>query len=150
VSNCLQSDGKHGREHGMPFNLNWEPHGVVVGYYGTVTTREVMMCHEEIAATPGFDDLRFAIVDTLLVTAVVIGDSDIPLINAFLRGPSLTNPNIGVVFVATHPDVLRVLSLYDAVYPRAYQQTVSCSAEAARELIERSKPDFRPKASITR
>ena len=129
----------------MTFSVSWVPRGVVVTYAGTVTTREVLTCHEEIAAGPAFDDLRFAIVDTLQVTTIAIGGDDVVQINAFLQGPACTNPNITVVFVATHPDVLRALAAYDAISMRAYRQQVCTSRGAARELIAGSKPNFRPR-----
>lgn len=135
------------KERGVPYELGWEIRGVVATYSGDLSANDVLDCHRCIASDPRFDDLRFAIVDTSLVQSLALTRADIEQIDAFLQGPACTNPNVKVVFVAKHPDVLAVLSSYDAMPGRAYKQVVCESAEAARALIASRRQEFRPRGS---
>jgi hypothetical protein len=76
----------------VPFELAWEPRGVVVTYSGLLVADEILECHRRIAADLRFDDLRFAIVDTLPVRSVSLSRADVEQIDAFLQGPAVTNP----------------------------------------------------------
>ena len=119
----------------MPFEHCWESRGVVITYSGTLMAEDVLECHRQIAGDPRFDDLRYAIVDTLPVQSVSFSRPEVEEIDAFLRGPAWTNPNIQVVIVATVPAVLRVLSYYDVIADRSYKALVCPSAELARQMV---------------
>ncbi len=125
----------------MPFELAWEPRGVVVTYSGLLVADEILECHRRIAADLRFDDLRFAIVDTLPVRSVSLSREDVEQIDAFLQGPAVTNANIRVAFAATHPDVLRALSFYGSLADRAFQEVVCASVPAARRAIRTAGSD---------
>lgn len=109
----------------------------------------VLASHAAIAADPRFDALRFAIVDTMLVDEVALVESDVEQINAFLVGPSITNPDILVVVVALHPEVLRFLALYAQFPDRAYDLQACSSMASARQVIAES-PSFRPRRNRAR
>lgn len=119
----------------MPYEIFWEPRGVFVSCAGMLLPAEMLECHEQITRDRRFDSLRHLICDTLRVSAASIGKADVEHINAFLKGPAMTNPHIQVVFVASHPDVLRALSLYEAVPDRSYEVVVCSSMKAARAAI---------------
>lgn len=119
----------------MPFDLAWEVRGLLIRYTGNLMASDVLACHERIAADPRFDDLRFAIVDASSVQALTATSAEIELIEAFLRGPAMTNRSISVVFVATEPSVLAALGTYNAISDRAYRITVCDSLSEARALL---------------
>lgn len=102
----------------MPFDLEWEMRGLVIRYSGSLMPSDVVACHERVAAAPRFDDLRFAIVDARSVQALTATGAEIEPIEAFLRGPAMTNAAISVVFVATEPSVLAALGTYNAICDR--------------------------------
>ncbi len=133
----------------MPYELGWELRGVLATYSGDLSANDVLDCHRCIASDPRFDDLRFAIVDTSLVQSLALTRADIEQIDAFLQGPAWTNPNVKVVFVAKHPDILAALSTYDGMPDRAYKQVVCESVETARALIASGRRDFRPRGSYS-
>lgn len=119
----------------MPFELGWEPYGVVVTYSGAPLAAEVLACHRQIAADLRFDELRYAIVDTRPIRSLSFSRADVEEIDAFLQGPACTNPRLRVAIVATHPDVLRALSYYGAMADRAFKEVVCESVEAARRVL---------------
>lgn len=119
----------------MPFDLAWEARGLVIRYSGNLMATDVLACHERIAADPRFDDLRFAIVDASSVQAPTATRAEIEVIEAFLRGPAMTNTAISVVVVAAEPSVLAALSTYNAITDRAYRITVCDSLSQARAQL---------------
>lgn len=133
----------------MSFELGWEARGVIVTYAGTLFPDEVLECHQLIAGDRRFDDLRFAIVDTLSVRSMSFSRSDIERIDAFLQGPAWTNPNIRVVFVATLPEVLQALAIYQAICSYySYKPAICSSIPAARVWLAKtapSTPSVRPR-----
>lgn len=129
----------------MPFELAWEPRGVVITYSGLIVAEDVLECHRRIAADVRFDDLRYAIVDTLPVRSISLSGADVEEIDAFLRGPACTNPSIRVAFVATHPNVQRALKYYGALADRAFQVVVCESLPAARRQLDASSRSFGPR-----
>ncbi len=140
----MPSQDKVSRGGSAPYEIAWSPRGVVVTYSGEPLADEV---RSVIAADPKFDELRFAIVDTLRVRSIALPFADVELIEAFLHGPACTNPNVTIVFVANHPDVLAALSAYDAIPDRAFKQVVCGSVEDARASIDHRRPEFRPRGS---
>lgn len=127
----------------VPYDHHWEPRGIVITYRGDLVLDMVLASHAAVAADSRFDALRFAIVDTVLVDKVALVESDIAQINAFLVGPSITNPDILVLVVARHPEVSRFLDRYAQFPDRAYDLQTCSSMESARQVIATS-PSFRP------
>lgn len=123
----------------MPFGLEWETRGLLITYSGALPAREILQCHERIASDLRFDGLRFAIVDTHAVTSLMLTRADLEEIDAFLRGPAITNSNIRIVFVATDPSVLQVLEAYAGIADRSYRFAVCTSVAAARAMLSDTK-----------
>lgn len=119
----------------MPFDLAWETRGLVIRYSGSLTASDVVACNERIAADPRFDDLRFVLVDARSVQALTATSAEIELIDAFLRGPAMTNAAISVVFVATAPSVLAALGTYNAISDHAYRIAVCESLSEAQAQL---------------
>ena len=131
----------------MAYGLTWTAHGIEVKYTGALVAEEMLACHWQIATDSRFDDLRSVIIDTLQVASTSLTRSDVEEIDAFLRGPSLSNPNVQVAVVATHPGVIQALSWYDAIQDRAFDVLLCGSVEAARRLFKIIAPTFRPRGS---
>jgi len=123
----------------VPFDHRWESRGIVITHRGELGLDMVLASHAAIAADPRFDALRFAIVDTVLVDKVALIESDIAQINAFLVGPSITNPDILILVVARHPEVLRLLDRYAQFPDRAYDLQTRSSMEAVRIPRDRGR-----------
>lgn len=116
----------------MPYEHHCEPQGVLISYSGTLRPSEVLESDRVIAADPRFDLLRYSIVDLRAVQAMPITREDVAHFDAFLKGPACTNPNILISFVATHPDVLRVLAYYDEIADSSNQVRVCSTMAEAR------------------
>ena len=79
----------------------WEPHGVVVQFWRTVSGDEFVRASQEIAADPDFDALRFIIVDFTGVSEHTIDEAALQDIAVVRIGSIATNPNVRIAMVTT-------------------------------------------------
>ena len=96
----------------MPFELHWEPNGVVRRYFGTVTDADVLNCNQAFMNDPRFDSLHYCIVDATDVTDTQVSDSTAVWVSAAHKGASLSNPNLLVAIVTPTPHLQRIVDLY--------------------------------------
>jgi hypothetical protein len=90
----------------MPFELSWEPEGVVRRYTGWVSPQDRRDSLELICADHRFDELRYAISDYRSVTGYEADAAAAVELAALHRGPLLTNPQIVIAAVTDRPDVI--------------------------------------------
>lgn len=96
----------------MPFELNWEPHGVYRRYFGDISIVERRRSFDQICADARFDDLRYAITDYLHVDSYEITRQATEEIAALHIGPSLTNPNIVIAAVVTDERIIAAIQQF--------------------------------------
>lgn len=131
----------------MPFELTWEPRGVVRRYFGAVTIAERQRSFELICGDSRFDALRYTITDYREAVDYEIDDDATAEIAALHVAPLLTNPNIVLAAVVTDPRIIAAIrhfrSLEYTVQPYEVFETVG----AAWEWIERmlSETPTRPR-----
>jgi hypothetical protein len=87
----------------MPFELFWEPGGVVRRHVGHVSIAERRRSLELICKDPRFDDLRYSITDYLGVLSFEFTPESSAETAALHIAPARTNPNIAIATVAVHP-----------------------------------------------
>ena len=88
----------------------WEPHGVVMQFWRTVSGDEFVRASHEIAADPDFDTLRFIIVDFTGVSEHTIDEAALQDIAVVRIGSIATNRGMATLtqsanvdpFVGTH------------------------------------------------
>jgi len=79
----------------------WEPHGVVMQFWHTVSGDEFVTASQEIAADPDFDTLRFIIVDFAGVKQHTIDEAALQDVAVVRIGSIATNPNVRIAMVTT-------------------------------------------------
>lgn len=124
----------------MPYQLHWLSRGIVIAYSGELALNDVLMSHQEIAADDRFDGLRFALVDTQAVDASSLSVADARTIDAFLKGPYITNPMIYVVIIADSAEVLKAISMLPRASGGAYGVHVCPTLEKAKRKIANAVP----------
>lgn len=90
----------------MPFELHWEPRGVLRRFSGDVTIAERRRSFDLICGDRRFDDLRYAISDYLGVSAYEATPRATQEIAALHIAPLRTNPAILIAAVAVAPAVV--------------------------------------------
>ncbi len=99
----------------MPFELHWEPRGVVRRFNGDVTIAERRRSFDLICADRRFDDLRFAITDYLAITTYEATPLATREIAALHIAPLRTNPSILIAAVAVAPVVVAAVREFIAL-----------------------------------
>lgn len=90
----------------MPFDISWEPEGVVRRHWGNVTVAERRQSLEAICNDPRFDELHYVISDYLGAQHYEFVPEATEETVALHIAPIRTNPNIVIAGVATHPNAL--------------------------------------------
>ena len=93
----------------MPYELNWEPHGVCRRYFGHVSIDERSRSFDLICSDTRFDALRYTITDYLEVDGYEVTDDATEEIAARHIGALLTNPQIVIAAVAVDPRVVAAI-----------------------------------------
>lgn len=100
----------------MPHANLWEPHGVVMEFWGVVSGDEFVTAAQDVAVDPEFDTLQFVIVDFRKVDAHTVGEAALQDVAAVRIGSHFTNPNVRIVIV-TRDDLVAQLAQSAAVIP---------------------------------
>ena len=120
----------------MPYENQWEPHGVNKRFWGVVTGPEFVRAAEEIAAHPRFDEFRYILNDFRDATAHCVDARALEDLAAIRFGSMYTNHRIRVAVVSTHPDVLAlVASTQRAPLKGSHPTAAFATVEAARAWL---------------
>lgn len=90
----------------MPYELTWEPGGVLRRYLGDVTVAERQRSFEAICGDARFDSLRYTITSYLDVTRYEVDRRATEEIAAMHIAPLATNPHIAIAAVAVNRVVI--------------------------------------------
>ncbi len=119
----------------MGYELHWEDRGVVKGYFGQVSSEELLAPVVATEADERFDTLRFVINDFLEAKSVAFTQADIDAIAAHDMGAAVTNPHIKVAVVATQPEVIDLVQRYMQAAVRAYPTSIFSTMAEARAWV---------------
>lgn len=129
----------------MPFELFWEPGGVIRRHVGHVSIGERRRSLELICNDPRFDDLRYSITDYLGALSYETTPEDTAETAALHIAPARTNPNIVIATVAVHPDAVAAARHFITLgYIDLPYQVFSTMAEA-RAWIAGRRPTHAPR-----
>lgn len=129
----------------MPFELHWEPGGVVRRYHGHMTVAERERSFDLICQDPRFDLLSYSITDYLAVTDYEVTPAATEEIAARHIAPLLTNPGVLIAAVVSDPRIIAAIGHFKSlgfVPPETYR--VFATMAEARAWIASSRPTARP------
>ncbi len=127
----------------MPYELHWEPHGVVRRYHGDVTIAERERSFDAICQAPWFDQLAWSITDYLAVTTYEITPQATEEIAARHIGPLATNPNIVIAAVVTDARIIEAIEHFIGLGFVAQPYRIFATEAEARAWIALQKPGLR-------
>lgn len=123
----------------MPFEITWEPRGVLRRYSGDVTIAERRRSFDLICGDRRFDDLRYAITDYLAVRDYEVTERATQEIAALHIAPLRTNPDILVAAVAVQPVVVAAIRHFISLdYVSQPYRVFATETEARRWIAEES------------
>lgn len=127
----------------MPFELHWEPGGVVRRYIGDVTIAERERSFDQICQAPWFDQLTWAITDYLAVTTYEITPQATEEIAARHIAPLTTNPNIVMAAVVTDARIIAAIEHFIALRFIDQPYRIFATEAEARAWIAELQPALR-------
>lgn len=121
----------------MPYEIQWEPRGVIKRFSGHLTADEVTECLRKVASDPRFVGLEYEINDYLEADPRGAMQGEVDDIVAVRIGAVKANPNIVAAYVASDARALELLKQYrlDAV---PHQVNIFSTIADARFWISRT------------
>ena len=98
----------------MPHKTNLEPQGVYWQFYGIVAFGEIIAANGEVWGHPGWNKLRYQIVDFLNIEKLDLRDDQAAVAAYMDKAASKTSPQMKVAFVADDTDCLELCKAYIA------------------------------------
>jgi len=116
----------------MAFNLDWEKHGVVKEFSGSVTTEEIQVATLQVEASDRFDSCRYVINDFSACESITVNHEIIRQIAVVDGAATRTNPNIKIAVVTTMPGVVEMAEAYANSPHHSYPTRIFSTIEGAR------------------
>ena len=124
----------------MSYEIIWESGGVIKRFFGHVDDVELMQAVVETEGSPRFDELRYVINDFLEVTGVSAGTGHVDEIAAIDQAASISNRNIRIAVVATHPEILALADHYARSPMNVYPTRIFSTMAEGRAWLGASEP----------
>ena len=96
----------------MPYEIIWEPIGVIKRHFGKVTGDELLDAVQKTEGSPNFDSYRYVINDFLDCTEISVSKRETEIIAAIDNAASQTNKRIRIAIVAINPNVIDLATHY--------------------------------------
>jgi len=131
----------------VPYELQWEPEGVVKRFWGELSDGEIAASLAKIGADERFDALRYTISDLLEVRNVGALHVELEELGALDFAHALSNPRLQVAIVAGDEATMALLreAINRAGGPLRYG-VFSSIEEARRWIKDDPGPAFRARA----
>ena len=101
----------------MPYEVVWEPKGVVKHFTSKVCVEEFMQSISVLQNDPRFDRVRYSIDDFIGTQVLQVTESDMHMYAAMSIGAAVSNPNIHYCILATDPDIVALVDAYIQLSP---------------------------------
>ena len=129
----------------MQSSTLWEANGVQLSFSQWVGAAELIEATMAVASDARFDEIRHLIFDLRAASGVALTGADLELLDASLRGPAISNPNVLVVFIEPEKAGAALLQTFSLNHEKAYPWVVCASLATARQEITKPRtPHFRP------
>ncbi|MGE4299309.1 MAG: hypothetical protein AB7E47_14930 [Desulfovibrionaceae bacterium] len=120
----------------MPYDIAWEPNGVVWTFHGVLTGVETRQANLDIYGDSRFDGLRYQIVDLLHVERFAVTSDALDESAALDEVASFTNPRLVVAVVAAEEEAISIAEMYQsAMKASCWEVQIFPSMGEARDWI---------------
>jgi hypothetical protein len=96
----------------MPYEVSWEPSGVVQRYSGVVSDEDVIAANREVYANPLLPAMKYQIVDFSLVEKIDVSSATARAVADSDRRVAETNPDVKAAIITSAPFVRGMSNLY--------------------------------------
>lgn len=124
----------------MPYQLNWEPHGVHKVFSGYVSEGEFLQSANDVHGDERFDTMKFAINDFSNVTGHGLTERTFKHYSALTIGSTYSSHNlIHTIFVTTDAPLCYAIQSHLQEGAGMYRTLIVSSLSEARDLIRQNK-----------
>ncbi len=96
----------------MPYELNWEPSGVVFRFSGDVSDEDLLASNGEVYASPLLPTLKYQIVDFSMIEKFDVSSATVRSVADSDRRASETNPDVKVAIITSAPFLRGMSNVY--------------------------------------
>ena len=122
----------------MPYQVQWELHGVYSRYYGIVTGEDMRRHIEEVCKDARFERHRYNILDFSDATDFSPTEKELLINSGVLIGAAFMNHQVLVAAVVTRDNIRAALERFDALGASPYVAKIFPTVGEARKWIEES------------
>ena len=96
----------------MPYDLSWEPLGVVFRFSGVVSDEDLTASNEEVYANPLLPTMKYQVVDFSTIEKFDVSSATVLAVAASDRIAAETNPDVKVALITSAPFPRSMSNLY--------------------------------------
>ena len=96
----------------MPYELSWEPSGVVFRFSGVVSDEDLVASNGEVYASPLFQTMKYQIVDFSMIDKLDVSYEIVRRVADSDRRASESNPDVKVAIITSAPFVRGMSNVY--------------------------------------
>ena len=96
----------------MAYQVNWEPHGVVVRIFGNSRGRDLINAFNDVNKDERFDDAIYEIIDCSDITSSTISIEDMRQIAHLDRAAARSVPKLRLAMVSPHENTQALATFY--------------------------------------
>ena len=122
----------------MPYQVQWELHGVYSRYYGIVTGEDMRRHIEEVCKDERFERHRYNILDFSDATEFSPTERELLINIGVLIGAAFTNHQVLIAAVVTRANVREALEAFIALGISPYVPKIFSTVAEARRWIQES------------
>ena len=122
----------------MPYQVQWELHGVYSRYYGIVTGEDMRRHIEEVCKDERFERHRYNILDFSDATEFSPSERELLINSGVLVGAAFMNHQVMVAAVVTRDNVRATFDRLHALGVSPFVAKIFPTVEAARRWIQES------------
>ena len=122
----------------MPYQVQWELHGVYSRYYGIVTGEDMRRHIEEVCKDERFERHRYNILDFSDATAFIPTERELLINSGVLIGAAFMNHQVLIAAVVTRANVREALEAFIALGVSPFVPKIFSTVAEARKWIQES------------
>ena len=122
----------------MPYQVQWELHGVYSRYYGIVTGEDMRRHIEEVCKDARFERHRYNILDFSDATEFSPTERELLINSGVLIGAAFMNHQVLIAAVVTRANVRETLEAFIALGISPYVPKIFSTVAEARRWIQES------------
>ena len=96
----------------MPYELSWEPSGVVFRFSGVVSDEDLMAANEDVYSSPLLPGMKYQIVDFSIIEMLDVSFEVVRRVAELDRKAAETNPHVRVAIITSAPFVRGMSNVY--------------------------------------